>query len=449
MQVSFEKDGVARIGFNHMTGVQDLPEEQRVLPVGSAIGHYLAKDAWFRIVEVGYSVILFSEHAYVNRILNKKTSEANYSGLPPELQGEVLQRAGRKGKLTDLQRPVSEFAIFECTVQLLSPLTALSEETEDGWVALLATHAPGKIQRPPPNYRNPKAQILELQHLAFYAPLTEAPYKVDDVMEDSNLQYLTYVSLPRVGVLLDDSFGDCNRLAELALPAMHKITHFNYQLETLEKGDLNALVKPLQSCLRMINIDSIKEMPADTFAGFSLLEEVQCKSVEVIGSYAFSYCENLKILPSMDKLNVMGDGAFSYSGIQVFLCNGPIETVPQYAFLHCIHLTSISMSNIKTVIKEAFSGCKNLETAALPQAKTLGKNSFQDCLDVTVLTKFYADYSSKHRRGHIFGLDFRGKVKEFKCGEEDAEIDAMCSVMAPERIIVDSSDSALLAWQLV
>ena len=355
MQVSFEKDGVARIGFNHMTGVQDLPEEQRVLPVGSAIGHYLAKDAWFRIVEVGYSVILFSEHAYVNRILNKKTSEANYSGLPPELQGEVLQRAGRKGKLTDLQRPVSEFAIFECTVQLLRPSTALSGETEDGWVALLATHAPGQIQKIP-LVIDLKKQILALQHLAFYAPLTEAPYDAQDVLGYLTIKYLTYVSLPLVMELLDNSFdscralktvhapavtkigtsafagdntlqeaGDlsksdgfkavcfplvkeihhetfvncekltridlplaesvsdsafdgCEQLAELALPAMHEITHFNYQSGTVEEGDLAALVKPLQSCLRTIHIDLIKEIPPETFANFALLEEAHCKS---------------------------------------------------------------------------------------------------------------------------------------------------------------------------
>lgn len=62
---------------------------------------------------------------------------------------------------------------------------------------------------------------------------------------------------------------------------------------------------------------------------------------------------------------VIGDNAFSYALISTFICNGTVQSVGQYAFQDCVHLTQCLLGGARTVGRRAFYECKELQRVEL------------------------------------------------------------------------------------
>ncbi len=134
------------------------------------------------------------------------------------------------------------------------------------------------------------------------------------------------------------------------------------------------------------------------------------EGVEVIGSYAFCECQNLKriILPSSVKqiegaafyscdaleevnlpegLESMGKGAFIYcSALKSVTLPSTLYEVPASCFYGCHSLVSVEMSHVFAVRDYAFEGCISLSSVTgTDEIHVIGEWAFKDCRSLEAL----------------------------------------------------------------
>ena len=104
----------------------------------------------------------------------------------------------------------------------------------------------------------------------------------------------------------------------------------------------------------------------------------------VIGSFAFSDCENLTSVVIGDSVTSIGNSAFSgCENLTSVVIGDSVKSIGDYAFSDCSGLTCITIPNSVTSIdRDAFSSCKNLKKAINYSNLTLKRGWYDGCVYV-------------------------------------------------------------------
>ena len=120
-----------------------------------------------------------------------------------------------------------------------------------------------------------------------------------------------------------------------------------------------------------------------------------CTNLTTIGDYAFDWCGLTSIdLTSCTNLTTIGDSAFAACDIFTSITiPSSVETIGNYAFSDCNNLISIDLSSCKNLTSiggRAFYGCKNLQEVGLHSGITsIGDSAFYGCSSLTGITMPY------------------------------------------------------------
>ena len=185
-------------------------------------------------------------------------------------------------------------------------------------------------------------------------------------------------------------------------------------------SSLGLMRRPLKCIIIPNNIKSLGEF---AFAD-SKLEIVNIpKSIEVIKSYAFNDCENLKYVLFSYGVKQLGDGAFntckslthiqlpdSVTNIGKYLCSecynlssvhisNKVEAICVGTFYMCENLSSINIpDSVLAIQTNAFDFCHNLKEVKISKnTHSICKRSFQHCKNIEVIV-FPKKIESKAKR---------------------------------------------------
>ncbi|MDE5616774.1 MAG: leucine-rich repeat domain-containing protein, partial [Clostridia bacterium] len=127
------------------------------------------------------------------------------------------------------------------------------------------------------------------------------------------------------------------------------------------KEDSNILVVP-DKVYYLGNEMEVTEIKDFAFRSGNFEEADIADSVEIIGEWAFQYCEKLKSIKLPNSLKV----------------------IESHLFLNCESLERIVIPDSVTEIKDnAFYDCKNLKEIVLPKSlKVIGKDAFYNCVSL-------------------------------------------------------------------
>ena len=136
------------------------------------------------------------------------------------------------------------------------------------------------------------------------------------------------------------------------------------------------------SSLTSVNLNEVTSIGSSAFRGCENLTFVRLDNVTSISSDAFNSCKKLISVGKTDKLESIGDYAFSncvnLRGDNGNLTLSKVDSIPKMAFYECKALEKISLSNrLNYIGPEAFSGCSHLNSVTYPSSlKDVDANSF-------------------------------------------------------------------------
>lgn len=193
--------------------------------------------------------------------------------------------------------------------------------------------------------------------------------------------------------------------------------------------------------------EGVTHIGTGAFFGCYSLEEVNIpKSVIQIEGNAFNRCEKLKVVNFSEGLEVIGDCAFAYTGVEdvklpdslITICfrafagsemrslhmGQNVNTVGVSAFSNCKNLENIVFSErLRTIKDRAFSGCEKLEEIWFPDSvTTLGFGSLAYCYELKTLR---------------LGPNVKDIISDYGCDEFAVECNNL------EKIIVSPANETL------
>jgi hypothetical protein len=133
----------------------------------------------------------------------------------------------------------------------------------------------------------------------------------------------------------------------------------------------------------MILPESVIEINANGFSGYTSLQSVVMPGVETLNTSAFKNCGQLAVVfaPKMETAADAKDnttGAFAGCGaLKALYCPG-LKTLGKYAMYGCTGLTEAVFPELLTVGGLAFKKCTALEALSLPSVAGIGGNSFEE-----------------------------------------------------------------------
>ena len=103
------------------------------------------------------------------------------------------------------------------------------------------------------------------------------------------------------------------------------------------------------------------------------------KPVTIIGKGVFSWCINLSGITIPESVMIIGEKAFSGSGLTSVTIPNSVTNIAKEAFSSCDALTSVKIPNsVITIGEGAFSSCDGLVSITIPESvTTIGKNAFR------------------------------------------------------------------------
>ena len=134
---------------------------------------------------------------------------------------------------------------------------------------------------------------------------------------------------------------------------------------------------------------TIKNLPSYLCEMSDSLEEVIIlPGVESLGAFSFSNCPLLKKVELPEGLLDLGDGQFSYSGIESISIPDSVKTIPYEFCSYCKELKEIKLSeNITTINYSAFSDCTAIEHIDLPEGlEMIDGMAFAYCTSLKEIT---------------------------------------------------------------
>lgn len=192
-----------------------------------------------------------------------------------------------------------------------------------------------------------------------------------------NCSNLTSVTLPNsVTSIEKTAFAKCTQLSELNIPSSVNHIGENAFNNTLwYDNQLPGVVYAGKVAYKYKGT-----MPEDT----SIILEDGCTGV---ANQAFYECEGLTSLTMPNSVTVIGEWAFSKSGLTSVKISNMLTSIGYSAFSDCSNLTSVDIPNSVTEIGEwAFSNCTSLASVTLPNGLTkINSYTFRFCGGLTSL----------------------------------------------------------------
>ncbi len=146
---------------------------------------------------------------------------------------------------------------------------------------------------------------------------------------------------------------------------------------------------------RIENFDNITDISHGLFI-YSNIEEIpQTNKIDLIRSYAFAYCNNLKKITIPATINKLLDHAFYSCKNANEIDFGKITYIEYAAFAQCSALKEAVLPITCDVIgRFAFSNCKNLEKISISKVNAIDYRAFYKCRNLTTIhyNKNQADY---------------------------------------------------------
>lgn len=199
---------------------------------------------------------------------------------------------------------------------------------------------------------------------------------------------ITEVSLPNtVSSLGNNAFSGCAGLTVLNL---------SNGLTTIGDGVFSKCIS-LSSVVIPAGIEAIG---SSMFADCMVLEEVTIAlTVKRINDYAFKNCIALEHIVVPDSVTYMGIGVFQSTGLINPVLSKNIDTIPNYTFMYCVALKTISFSdvligdteclvipdNIEQIGASAFSGCSAIKNLTIGEnVVSIGTTAFSNCTAIKI-----------------------------------------------------------------
>ncbi len=208
-------------------------------------------------------------------------------------------------------------------------------------------------------------------------------------------QSLTNITIPStVYYISNQTFSNCKNLKEINVSGDNS-TYSSIDGIVYSKDQTKLLMYPVgKQELEFIVPDKTVVIGSYAFKN-AILEEIKLSdNLETIQSYAFEYCENLKVadLPS----GLKNIEKYAFNGCQnlqkVVLPNG-IERIGIGAFSGCYKITSLNIPDNTIVEIAAFSSCKSLRTVSVGSSVVFyekegvaGVGVFENCESLTTIT---------------------------------------------------------------
>jgi hypothetical protein len=213
---------------------------------------------------------------------------------------------------------------------------------------------------------------------------------------------ITAFDLSSVEGIYDYAFKDCTRLSDIG-------SGFSSSLDEIGMGafeNCSMLVIPAIP-------ESVKIIGERAFYGTKLPEPRLFipRTVQKIGSYAFSHCTGTAELRFGTRFGdhvKMGDGVFSESGFDTVLMSGAgvdddtevgafsgLHSLPKYTFYGCTKLTEVQLpvGEVTRIKSYAFENCSSLTSIDLPEDYgELGQNVFKGCTSLSTIIFRYTNY---------------------------------------------------------
>ena len=159
-----------------------------------------------------------------------------------------------------------------------------------------------------------------------------------------------------------------------------------------EMTGVNFFGRPVEGNLSVLDLSEAKIIKGGSFYYVSedfYYDEHYYTTDDVIGSYTFYKCRNLKSLKLPSGVTEIGSSAFEdCSNLTSLTIPSGVTEIGSSAFKDCTGLTSLSLPfGITEIGSSAFKGCTGLTSLTLPSGVTeIGSSAFEDCSGLTSLT---------------------------------------------------------------
>jgi hypothetical protein len=142
-------------------------------------------------------------------------------------------------------------------------------------------------------------------------------------------------------------------------------------------------------CRNLMSIemhDGVEIIEQWAFNGCTSLRGIKLPGVRVIEEYAFYYCPALEDVGYGDKLETIGEYAFTQTSLRSIKIP-KVRVIGYYAFYKCEQLTDVELSkDLETIEGGAFEDCPNLRRVAIPlKDNLLGIGAFAYCDNLSQL----------------------------------------------------------------
>ena len=298
----------------------------------------------------------------------------------------------------------------------------------------------------------------------------------------SGCSYLNFVTIHEnvnsIGVL---AFEGCSNLTTITIPEAMKNIGSN------AFGGCSELTVVRLESKAILSASRTASTSMKSIFGGQVKEFVIGNSVESIGNYAFSECENLMSVTIPSSVTSIGKSAFEgcnsltsvnitdlsawcsiefkesfsnplYCAHHLYLNGEKIENliipndvtyVKSHAFEGCSDLISTTFhESVATIDESAFKGCSSLTPVTIPNSVTyIGSSAFSDCSNLDVVTLESNAIVSTSRYNLLFWIDslktiFGNQVKEYIIGNSVTSIGnyafgectGMTSITIPESV---------------
>ena len=159
-----------------------------------------------------------------------------------------------------------------------------------------------------------------------------------------------------------------------------------------EMTGVNFFGRPVEGNLSVLDLSEAKIIKGGSFYYVSedfYYDEHYYTTDDVIGSYTFYKCRNLKSLKLPSGVTEIGSSAFEdCSNLTSLTIPSGVTEIGSSAFKGCTGLTSLSLpSGVTEIGSSAFEDCRGLTSLSLPSGITkIGSSIFYGCSGLTSLT---------------------------------------------------------------
>lgn len=239
---------------------------------------------------------------------------------------------------------------------------------------------------------------------------------------------LSAIDIPASVIIIGKSaFSNCEKLLDVLFSGTELQSIGDYAFEYCSSLDVIHIpytVEHIGNCaFRCSALTSVSIPPYITEISDNCFES--CRNLKYvgmpqevisIGKYAF-YRSGITEIHLPETVTAIGQSAFSFSGLCVFECCGPIQTIQQDTFAGCENLEVVILpESINRIGETAFSGCKSLSEIIIPEQVTkIDDRAFYGTAIKSIVLPVGITSISEHLFGGCSNLEtvvFKGSVSQ-------------------------------------